>query len=58
MTSGLKWHEAVHAVLQTGKSQLSVYTFPSSKTHRIRVRWGALVFEEMKTQVLPGLPYL
>ena len=57
-TSGLKCDEAVRAVLQAGKSQRSVYTLLPSKTHSVRVRWGAAGFEEMKAQVLPGLPRL
>lgn len=44
VTSGLKWGEAVNAVLQTGKPQLSVYIFPSSKTHRGRGEVGSSCF--------------
>lgn len=56
--SSLQWDEETTPVLQIRKCQLSVYILLPSKTHRMRVRWGAAGFEEMKTQVLPGLPRL
>lgn len=56
--SSLQWDEETSPVLQIRKCQLNVYILLPTKTHRIQARWGAAGFEEMKTQVLPGLPRL